>query len=435
MGLREELAKRAYKLVSGKADDVARVLSGKADDVTRVITRKADDVAREIPNMYGSYGRPMDEVSDSAKQKAVGVMSRNEPRFRITDPAKNRDRIARRAERQTNKVTNRELNPTLYQSLPTWARRTIGTSAILGVPVGGFTAASLLGKKDEPKYDISKLELPKAGVVSPEQAVIDADYKAATRKALEEAFGFTPTVPGSEIYDPMSGVTNQLGGASVLSMQDIANQYAQGAAATQARGAQAGQSINDIYGQGASALEALGAQPSSEYDSMIPVYGDAAVAPAQQRMEGQNISDYLTRNQLIDAQAQGGMAELANMLGPAYANQYAMMDRQARMQADADKVRMEAQYRNENAKNLADALAQMELTNLDRDYENSRNALAMGSASIPDPAVLDRYAAEYEALTDQELEYYMQKANVTDIESWINFRIKRDQALQQQQGV
>jgi hypothetical protein len=218
-------------------------------------------------------------------------------------------------------------------------------------------------------------------------------------------------------------------------MQDIANQYAQGAAATQARGAQAGQSINDIYGGSAATLESLGAQPSSEYDAMIPVSGEAAVAPGQQRMAGQNIADYLTQNQLIDAQAQGGMAQLATMLGPAYANQYAMMDRQARIQADADKVRMEAQYGNERAKNLADALAQMELEYAATDYENARRALEIGSAALPDPAVLARYAQEWEIMPEQNKEYYMQQAGITTVEDWIMYRHNRDQVIQQQQGV
>jgi hypothetical protein len=124
------------------------------------------------------------------------------------------------------------------------------------------------------------------------------------------------------------------------------------------------------------------------------------------------------------------------MLGPAYANQYAMMDRQARMQADADKVRMEAQYRNENAKNLADALAQMELEYMADDYKDARNALTFGSSGVPDVAVLNKYAAEYKALTDRELEYYMQEAGVTSIEDWIEFRHQQDQAqlIAQQQG-
>lgn len=415
-------ARQAYR--------VGKKVVGKVDDVVRAIDDKADDVVRVSDKQIPLFA---DDAAQAAKQKAVGVMSRAE-RVPVQSRvgAKRTSRVENRQANRDYRKANKALNPGPYKALPTWAKVALPTAVTGGVL--GYVSGIGRGE-DEPKYDISKIELPKAGVVSPEQAAINAKYDADARAILEKAYGFTPTVPGSEIYDPMSGVTNQLGGASVLSMQDIANQYAQGAAATQARGAQAGQSINDIYGQGASALEALGAQPSSEYDSMIPVYGDAAVAPAQQRMEGQNISDYLTRNQLIDAQAQGGMAELANMLGPAYANQYAMMDRQARMQADADKVRMEAQYRNESSKNLADALAEMELKKLDQNYENSRIALALGSAAIPDPAVLNRYVTEYEALTDQELEYYMQKAGVTDVESWINFRIKRDQALQQQQGV
>ena len=412
-------AKSVGKKVIGQVPEVVSAARGKADDVIRVSDKQiplfADDAAR------------------AANKEALGVMSKGERGVVQTRTGAKRTR--RMEARGTNKIARKEykaLNPGPFKALPTWAKVVLPTAAAGGV----LGVVSGIGRgEDTPDYDISKLDFPKAGVVSPEQAAIDAKYREDRKKAVQDAFAYTPTVPGSEIYDPMSGVTNQLGGASVLSMQDIANQYAQGAAATQARGAQAGQSINDIYGAGASALEALGAQPSSEYDSMIPVSGEAAVAPGQQRMAGQNIADYLTQNQLIDAQAQGGMAQLATMLGPAYANQYAMMDRQARIQANADKVRMEAQYGNERAKNLADALAQMELENMANDYEASRRALEIGSAALPDPAVLARYAQEYKELTDQELEYYMQKAGVTDINSWINFRYKQDQVIQQQQGV
>jgi hypothetical protein len=281
---------------------------------------------------------------------------------------------------------------------------------------------------------VSKLNFPKPGVVSPEQAALDAKYQAARTEAIKKAYGYVPTVPGSEIYDPMSGVTNQLGAASVLSMQDIANQYAQSAAATQARGAQAGQSINDIYGGSAATLESLGAQPSSEYDAMIPVSGEAAVAPGQQRMAGQNLSNYLTQNQLINSQAQGGMAELANMLGPAYANQYALMDKQFRMEADANKARTQAEYANENAMNLADALANAQMMDDQQRYERESAALALGSSGLPDVAAINRYAAQWEVMPQQDKDYYKAKAGVTDVEDWIMYQHNEQLGLTQQQG-
>jgi hypothetical protein len=326
--------------------------------------------------------------------------------------------------REAQKVFKKEfneLNPNAWKRLPTWAKWTLPP----GVAAAATGAFALFGGDDVPAYDLSKLDLPKAGVISPEQAALDAKYREDSRQAVRDSFGYTPIVPGSEIYDPTSAVTNQLGAASVLSMQDIANQYAQGAAATRARGAQAGQSINDIYGGSAATLETLGAQPSSEYDAMIPVSGEAAVAPDQQRMAGQNLSNYLTQNQLINSQAQGGMAELANMLGPAYANQYALMDKQFRMEADANKTRMEAQYSNEKAKNLAEALANLEIMEAQSKYERDREALASGAISVADPAEVDRYAGEYGQLSDARKQYYMQEAGVKDIEDWIRFRVNQ----------
>jgi hypothetical protein len=119
------------------------------------------------------------------------------------------------------------------------------------------------------------------------------------------------------------------------------------------------------------------------------------------------------------------MAELANMLGPAYANQYALMDKQFRMEADANKTRMEAQYSNEKAKNLAEALANLEIMEAQSKYERDREALASGAISVADPAEVDRYAGEYGQLSDARKQYYMQEAGVKDIEDWIRFRVNQ----------
>jgi hypothetical protein len=341
------------------------------------------------------------------------------------------DKTIRDAKR-AKKLENKAVNPNWWQA----ASRGQKAAVISLVPGAGIAATvwGALTGNDTPSYDVSKLNFPKPGVVSPEQAALDAKYQAARTEAIKKAYGYVPTVPGSEIYDPMSGVTNQLGAASVLSMQDIANQYAQSAAATQARGAQAGQSINDIYGGSAATLESLGAQPSSEYDAMIPVSGEAAVAPGQQRMAGQNLSNYLTQNQLINSQAQGGMAELANMLGPAYANQYALMDKQFRMEADANKTRLDAEYANERAMNLADALANAQMMDDQRKYERESAALAMGSSGLPDVATINRYAAEWEVMPQQDKDYYKAKAGVTDVEGWIMYKYNDELGLTQQQG-
>ena len=357
---------------------------------------------------------------ERAKREGLEAIARGGVATATTVGKTAKDGSTRAAQRAFTRDFN-ELNPNAWKRLPTWAKWVL-PPGVAGAATGAF---ALFGGEDTPAYDLSKLDLPKAGVISPEQAVLDANYRKDSRAALEKAFGYTPIVPGSEIYDPTSAVTNQLGAASVLSMQDIANQYAQGAAATKARGAQAGQSINDIYGAGASTLEALGAQPSSEYDAMIPVYGDAAVAPDQQRMAGQNLSNYLTQNQLINSQAQGGMAELANMLGPAYANQYALMDKQFRMEADANKTRMEAQYKNEKAKNLAEALANLEIMEAQSKYERDREALASGAIGIADPAEVDAYAREYGQMSESKKQYYMQEAGVETIEDWIRFRVNQ----------
>ena len=407
----------------------AKAAAGKVDDVVE----GAGDVAKTARRWFGR-GTDATEAARAADREALAVIRSGEnlaPQQTVRGAvnAYKRDRnIANRVKKQEAKA----VNPNWWQA----ASRGQKAAVIAALPAAGIGATiySAFTGNDTPSYDLSKLNFPKPGVVSPEQALLDAEYQAARTEAIRKAYGYTSTVPGSEIYDPISGVTNQLGAASVLSMQDIANQYAQSAAATQARGAQAGQSINDIYGQGASALEVLGAQPSSEYDAMIPVSGEAAVAPGQQRMAGQNLSNYLTQNQLINSQAQGGMAELANMLGPAYANQYALMDKQFRMEADANKTRMDAEYANERAMNLADALANAQMMDDQRKYERESAALALGSSGLPNPAVINRYVAEWESMPKQDREYYKAKAKVTDVESWIMYKYNEELGLTQQQG-
>ena len=321
----------------------------------------------------------------------------------------------------------KSLNPSRFGALSTKGKVGVGLLGGLGVGGGLFGGAALLGS-DTPEYDwAGKLNLPTPGATTPAEQIAMDEWMAKRTQAVKDAFAYTPTVPGSEMYDGMSQANTQLGAASVAAMNDLANQYGQGAAGIKARGQAAGQSINDIYGAGADTMADIGSQSSSAYDALVPVSGAAAVAPEQQRMAGQSLANYLTQNQLIDAQAQGGMAQLAQMLGPAYANQYALMDVQARSAADANKARTMADFENNRQSQLAQALAELNMSAADAEYERRLRAAEAGNFPLPDPASLNTMAAQWEDFDQETKNYYTQMAGVQDAYGWVNYQLQQQQ--------
>jgi hypothetical protein len=367
------------------------------------------------------------------KKDALNVIIRDRPDTQTVKGATRRFNQDWKTTKKVEKKENKALNPSYLSTLPRWAKALGGLGAGAGVFAGG---AKILGGPDAPEYGdwATKLNLPTPGAITTTEQDAMTDWLTKREKAIREAFTYTPTVPGAEMYDSMSAANNQLGAASMAAMNDLASQYGQGAADIKSRGESAGQSINDIYGAGAGALEALGSQASSEYDSMIPVSGEAAVAPEQQRMAGQNLANYLTQNQLIDAQAQGGMAQLAQMLGPAYANQYALMDTQARSAANANKARTEAEYENNRQLQLAQALGELNMSAADAEYERSIKAAQAGSLPTPDPATLNEMAAQWDALPQEDKTYYSAMAvkngfegGIQDAYDWVNYQLEQQQ--------
>jgi hypothetical protein len=151
-------------------------------------------------------------------------------------------------------------------------------------------------------------------------------------------------------------------------------------------------------------------------------------------MAGQSLANYLTQNQLIDAQAQGGMAQLAQMLGPAYANQYALMDTQARAAANANKARTEAEYENNRQSQLAQALGELNMAAADAEYERRVKAAQAGSLPTPDPATLNEMAAQWDELPQEDKNYYSAMAikngfdgGINDAYDWVNYQLQQQQ--------
>jgi hypothetical protein len=168
-----------------------------------------------------------------------------------------------------------------------------------------------------------------------------------------------------------------------------------------------------------------------EYGGMVPVSGAAALAPQQQIAEGQNLANYLAQNQLVSAQTQGGMAELAQLLGPAYANQYALMDAQARAQAEAQKAAKTSELQNRLALERADALAQLELGGLEdrRAEEAQRRQLEKAYRLLATPENMRAYATAYAGLNDQDKAYLANTFGVTSAEEYAQFQIEQQANL------
>ena len=216
-------------------------------------------------------------------------------------------------------------------------RKFLGTkTAKFGLPalgLGGLYAAATAGGPPTPSYDPTKIAAPTAaGSTLAKQTRERLDqYLKEQEQMIRDAYATgAPILPGAEVLNPVSALTNQMGGATLAQMQALAARSAQDAAAAKQAGVVGAQNINDIYGGGATAMQNVAAAGGGAYGGLTPVSGAAAVAPGQTREAGAALADYLRQNQLIAAQDQGFLSQLADTLGPAYANQFLSQDVAAR---------------------------------------------------------------------------------------------------------
>ena len=265
-----------------------------------------------------------------------------------------------------------------------------------------------------------------AGGTGRTAADIAAEYEAQ-RQILNDMYSqMKPNFPGQEIYDPMTALTTQLAGQSSGAMSDLANQYANTAAGIKQTGVEGAASINDIYGKGAAQMADTASQAGGQYGGMIPVSGAEALAPGEQKALGANLADYLNQNQLINAQTQGGMAELAQLLGPAYANQYALMDAQMRAQAEASKAQRMADYTNAMQEQRANAMMELALQEM-RDKQAQKlqeQQLSQAVSMTASPAAIKAYMAEWDKLDDSEKAYYANNFGINTPEDFIRYQLK-----------
>jgi hypothetical protein len=297
---------------------------------------------------------------------------------------------------------------------------------VAGLGGAGYGGVRLFSGDAEPSYGEFTPPTPKLPGTSAN------DYIAQQRQVLENMYSqLKPSYPGQEMYDSMSGVNTQLAGASTAAMNELAGQYAKTAADIKAGGQQGAAAINDIYGQGGQYMSDVASAPSGEFGGMVPVSGAAALAPSEQQAAGANLANYLAQNQLISAQTQGGMAELAQMLGPAYSNQFALMDAQARAQAEARKASSLADFTNRMAMERAQTMGEFELGALEtmRNEEERQRQLEALYRAASMPQNVKQYADEYEnGLTDADRRYLANNFGIRDAEEYAQFQI--EQAVQ-----
>ena len=313
-----------------------------------------------------------------------------------------------------------------WKKLPKPVRTTIKGATLLGVPYAGYKWATSQSapstELDYSNWDITPYGMPGTSTGS---SVLD-DYLKKQRAEVEKYYGsINPTVPGAEIYDPMSAISAQLGSASSQAMSDLANQYANTAASIKQGGVQGAASINDIYGAGAANMADVASQVGGQYGGIIPVAGAESLAPGQQIAAGQDLANYLAQNQLISAQTQGGMAELAQMLGPAYANQYALIDAQMRAQATANKALKESELRQALEMEKAGAMADITRMGIEQGYQASlsNQGLAEAIQQLATPETINKYAAEYEDLEDRDKAFYANNYGIDSPEAYVRFQL------------
>ena len=313
--------------------------------------------------------------------------------------------------------------------------RSIGNVAKLGVGLGvGLPVLSGVAGKlglldfmnEDPSYDPSKIKYPKA--LSDQEIETEVtESRTGIDKIIEDMkTQALPYIPGAELFDVTTGMVNSMGGATLAEMQRLAEEQAGRGRNIQAGGAAGAADINAIYADAASQLENSAIQ-GGEYGGMVPVSGEAYAAPGQAQEAGASLADYLGQSQLITAQDQGFLSELSNILGPAYANQFAMQQQVARAQAEVNKQRQTAQLQMQRDQAYQDALIQSQLLKEEDRRTLKEKSEALAKQFIPQE-VLEGYAGEWDSASDDYKKALaaMEGIEVKSKEDYINYRLQTD---------
>ena len=397
---------------------------------------------------YRAVRRPATEA-EKARNEAIRILKSGEGVLEEGQTATGAIRKARIAARPAIKLERakaKELNPGWFNSLSGKQKAAV----IVGAPLGG--AAAWRGKN----MLFSGSDTP-AGMQDPAMLPAQAQYAAGANlptsvsvvpgaagttastgnyiddaiRAVQESYANQKFyAPGQEMYDKMTGATKQLSQSTVDEMNKLAQQYAAGAAGMKEAGAAGASAINDVYRSGAATLADIASTPMGEYDTLTPVSGAAATAPEEAMAAGQTLADYLRSNQLISAQEQGGMAALAQMLGPAYQNQYNLMDLQFRSAAEANKARLLADAQNASAQNLQNDLLDLRLQGIQAAEQDQKlRSYAESVIQWGKPEATTAWKEWVEKIAkDPTLAKQWEAAGVTTPQQYVNY--KRNQEIQ-----
>ena len=383
-------------------------------------------MAPRYTNFVEALGGLADEAVDAARGGAGNIVERvvkSGPKpFSVPPKAKRRAVDILRG-RSKPAATAAEKTGNILSRLP--KRYTFGLPVLAGI--GGLLYAGRSGEQapETPAYDPTKIDrtLGRGAGMSDQARTALQDYLKQQEQIIRDAYsGALPAVPGAEVLNPLAGMTNQMGGATIAEMQALAQRAAQDAGAIRQGGETGARSINDIYGGAAASMADLAAAGGGEFGGLTPVSGAEAVAPGQTRAAGAALGDYLRQNQLIAAQDQGFLSELSGIIGPAYASQFAMQDQAARAAASARQAQLQQQMAMEREQGLREALAELGLTGAQQLFELELEDLRRANEPgvFLNPADLEALADEYDQLTDQQKQSLAVTNDIYSVEDYIN---------------
>lgn len=393
MSAKEEILRKGLGFLGGLfkrgADDAVKALPKVAKGTIDLTDDYAKMLGREAANKSLPSARKMNKIIDKAFPVPVDVLGGV-----VKSPRRAMD-IAKKVGKYTGLGA-------------------LGLG-IYGVLKGGDDSVS--------SYDPTKINYNPRGTAATQQSILD-DFIAKQTAAINDAYANMPVynVPGAEMYNPLSAMTNQVGGATIAEMQKLANAAAQTGSGIQAGGVQGAADINSIYGGAAGEMSDL-ASYGGEYGAMTPVSGAMATAPAEAQMQGQNLADYLKQSQMITSQDAGFLSGLAPILGSGYANELAMMDYAARQEAAIRQQQLQQQMAYETQREKQQALLQLALGGQDAALKLALEESMNPRPTIADPAVVKALANEYDDLDEQQKQLLAQEG-IKTVNDYINYYLQ-----------
>jgi len=298
-------------------------------------------------------------------------------------------------------------------------------TTLAGITGVGMGINRLLSQGETvPSFDPTKLKYPTPMDDTQIEAEITNRTSGLNKVVESMKTAPLPYIPGSEIFDMSTGMVNSMGGATLAEMQRLAAAQAARGNAIKAAGAAGAGDINAIYADAANQLENSAIQ-GGEYGNMVPVSGEAYAAPGQMQSTGAALSDYLSKSQLINAQDQGFLAQLSDIMGPAYANQLVLQQQAARAGAESNKQKQLAQLQMQRDQAYQDALTQAALMEEETRLKLKEEAKAVAQQYIP-PSQANTYANEWSGFSDAEKQQLKAMYDVNNIEEFINLRFAND---------